>query len=193
MVDFTKFRIDLQKDVTLHRFVGSGAFAEVWKGTYNDKTVAVKILNKGVATTPKTRYFFFSWDMPTPNDNCSSSMCNSDSTTSLSEQKAQAMLRANFQEFRREVRTMSIFQYSNLVEIIGFAMPHPMAMIMEFVPYGNLYSFLHSPSTLDWPLRLRINIDIAKGLAFLHNTKPPLVHRDIKSPNIMVCIGGSGR
>lgn len=54
MVDFMKFRIDLHKDVTLHNFVGAGAFAEVWKGTYNGKTVAVKILNKDKQSSSQT-------------------------------------------------------------------------------------------------------------------------------------------
>jgi small GTP-binding protein len=39
---------------------------------------------------------------------------------------------------------------------------------------------------IDWPLRLRIAIDVARGLAFLHGLRPSVLHKDLKSPNIMI-------
>jgi len=40
---------------------------------------------------------------------------------------------------------------------------------------------------ITWPLRLKIAKDIAKGMAFLHGLTPPVIHSDLKSPNILVC------
>jgi len=39
---------------------------------------------------------------------------------------------------------------------------------------------------IDWSLRLRIAKDIAKGVAFLHRCSPPILHHDLKSPNVLV-------
>ena len=39
---------------------------------------------------------------------------------------------------------------------------------------------------LEWPLRLKIAFDIAQGMQFLHNINPPLIHRDLKSANVLV-------
>jgi serine/threonine-protein kinase CTR1 len=38
------------------------------------------------------------------------------------------------------------------------------------------------------PLRLRVHmiLDICRGMTFLHSNKPPIIHRDLKSPNLLV-------
>jgi serine/threonine protein kinase len=40
---------------------------------------------------------------------------------------------------------------------------------------------------LTWELRLKIAIDIAQGMRYLHSRSPPILHRDLKTPNVMVC------
>jgi small GTP-binding protein len=39
---------------------------------------------------------------------------------------------------------------------------------------------------LSWPLRIKIALDVASGLEFLHSSCPPIIHRDLKSPNILL-------
>lgn len=39
---------------------------------------------------------------------------------------------------------------------------------------------------IPWPLRWKIALDIAKGMRYLHSFKPPIVHRDLRSPNVFV-------
>lgn len=54
---------------------------------------------------------------------------------------------------------------------------------------GNLHEFLNNPaytSALTWKLRLSLAEDMTKGLAYLHLCTPPIVHRDIKSLNVLV-------
>jgi len=57
---------------------------------------------------------------------------------------------------------------------------------MEFVPCGDLSHMLHRDDPLPWTLRLRISLDIAKGMNHLQSVDPPVIHRDLRSPNIFI-------
>ena len=46
------------------------------------------------------------------------------------------------------------------------------------------HAFLVSP--LDWNIRLKIASDIAAGMSHLHSLDPPIIHRDLKSPNVLL-------
>nr|GLL23902.1 serine/threonine-protein kinase-like protein At5g23170 [Ipomoea trifida] len=60
-------------------------------------------------------------------------------------------------------------------------------LVMEHLPNGTLHDALHAASAtpLAWVLRARIAIRVAKALRFLHRRSPPVVHRDVKSANIL--------
>jgi len=59
---------------------------------------------------------------------------------------------------------------------------------MEVVPYDSLYKFLHQSSFPDpsWSMRLKIALNIAEGMKYLHTLDPPVLHLDLKSPNILM-------
>ena len=62
-------------------------------------------------------------------------------------------------------------------------------LIYEHVENGSLYSWLHGSQRqkLNWRTRLRIVIDVANGLLYIHeHTRPQVVHKDIKSSNILL-------
>ncbi|KAF2069948.1 hypothetical protein CYY_008735 [Polysphondylium violaceum] len=92
-------------------------------------------------------------------------------------------------EFRREVWLMSSLSHPNIVTMKGFCF-EPYSIVMEYMDLGSLSTFLstkkHNGETLSWSIILKIAIDIAQGMSFLHNITPPLVHRDLKSPNILL-------
>merc|ERR1711988_1069733 len=60
---------------------------------------------------------------------------------------------------------------------------------MEWMDLGNLYDYIHENFPVPWKCRLYIASDIADGVAFLHNLLPPIVHRDLKSPNVVLTRG----
>ncbi|EGG17328.1 pleckstrin domain-containing protein [Cavenderia fasciculata] len=94
-----------------------------------------------------------------------------------------------YSEFRREIHVMSDLKHRNVVNLLGFTL-HPFTMVMEYIDGGDLYRFLHSPAgdvlNDNWNLRLQLALDIARGMNFLHSVTPPLLHRDLKSPNILL-------
>lgn len=85
------------------------------------------------------------------------------------------------------ITLISRLVHPNLVKLVGFSFRDPPAMILELINHGDMYQLIADKSKeIDWPLRMKIVLDIAKGMTFLHTCEPPIVHCDLKSPNIMV-------
>ena len=62
-----------------------------------------------------------------------------------------------------------------------------MCIVMEFMSRGSLYKILHDDSTvLDMKLLTRMVIDAARGMNYLHKSNPIIIHRDLKSHNLLV-------
>ncbi|KAK4784449.1 hypothetical protein SAY86_018817 [Trapa natans] len=97
-----------------------------------------------------------------------------------------------YKEFLAEAQLLMIVHHRNLVSLVGYCDDtENMALIYEFMEYGNLRQHLSDQRTsshiLTWNERLRIAVDAAQGLDYLHNgCKPPIVHRDLKTPNILL-------
>jgi serine/threonine protein kinase/GTPase SAR1 family protein len=106
----------------------------------------------------------------------------------ITEGKPEEQARDIYNEFRKEVWIMSGLQHPCIVNLKGYSLSPCLAMVMELIPHGDLYKYLNSEKTgkISWAMRLRIAWDVAKGMAFLHATDPPLLHRDMKSPNILM-------
>jgi len=93
-----------------------------------------------------------------------------------------------FTEFRREVYLMSCMVHQNIVQLKGLCIS-PFCMLLEFCDKGSLYDYIHDEKELlTWPIKLKIAEDIARGMYYMHNYKPPLIHRDLKSPNVLMKI-----
>jgi len=91
-----------------------------------------------------------------------------------------------FKEFQREVGIMSGLNHANLVKLYGITIQPHLRMVMEWCPESDLYHFLLSDAVIDWKLRIRICLDIAKGMRYLQSVTPPIIHRDLRSPNIFM-------
>jgi len=60
-------------------------------------------------------------------------------------------------------------------------------MVLEYCAKGSLFTVLSDLSlTFDWSLFLKVALDTIKGILALHSWKPPIVHRDMKSLNLLV-------
>ncbi|KAK9139906.1 hypothetical protein Scep_009587 [Stephania cephalantha] len=91
-------------------------------------------------------------------------------------------------EFRREVRIMRRLRHPNVVLFLGaVTRPPNLSIITEFLPRGSLYRILHRPNCqIDEKRRIKMALDVARGMNCLHTSIPPVVHRDLKSPNLLV-------
>ncbi|XP_057725697.1 serine/threonine-protein kinase CTR1-like [Arachis stenosperma] len=93
-------------------------------------------------------------------------------------------------EFLREVAIMKRVRHPNVVLFMGAVTKRPhLSIVTEYLPRGSLYRLIHRPASgeiLDPRRRLRMALDVAKGINYLHCLKPPIVHWDLKSPNLLV-------
>ncbi|RLN08885.1 hypothetical protein C2845_PM11G25950 [Panicum miliaceum] len=92
------------------------------------------------------------------------------------------------EEFRTEVRIMKRLRHPNVVLFMGAITRVPnLSIVTEFLPRGSLFRLIHRPNNqLDERKRLRMALDVARGMNYLHNCSPVIVHRDLKSPNLLV-------
>ncbi|XP_027114430.1 serine/threonine-protein kinase EDR1 isoform X1 [Coffea eugenioides] len=91
-------------------------------------------------------------------------------------------------EFRREVRIMQRLRHPNVVLFMGaVTRPPNLSIVTEFLPRGSLYRIIHRPQCqIDEKRRIKMALDVAKGMNCLHTSIPTIVHRDLKSPNLLV-------
>eukprot|EP01125_Pyxidicula_operculata_P016624 TRINITY_DN5752_c0_g1_i1.p1 TRINITY_DN5752_c0_g1~~TRINITY_DN5752_c0_g1_i1.p1 ORF type:complete len:1317 (+),score=193.44 TRINITY_DN5752_c0_g1_i1:42-3992(+) len=92
-------------------------------------------------------------------------------------------------DFRREVWLSSFFLNSPyVVGSYGYTKQgaDTVAMVMEFVPYGNLYNYLTSSEKLTYQVRVKMALDVAKGMRTLHSCVPTIIHHDLKSLNVFM-------
>jgi len=90
--------------------------------------------------------------------------------------------------FKSKVELLACLRHPNIVLFIGATFDNlsNVGLVMEYLERGDVLSLLRSPIALAWsdPL-LKIATDVAQGVSYLHNCDPPLVHRDLKSSNLL--------
>lgn len=101
------------------------------------------------------------------------------------------------QEFLAQVSMVSRLRHEHVLELVGYCVEGGLRVLAyEFATKGSLHDILHGrkgvkgaqPGTvLSWAQRVKIAIGAAKGLEYLHEkAQPSVVHRDIKSSNVLI-------
>ncbi|XP_022997845.1 LRR receptor-like serine/threonine-protein kinase IOS1 [Cucurbita maxima] len=96
-----------------------------------------------------------------------------------------------YQEFQAEVDLLLRVHHRNLTSLVGYCNEGEarMGLVYEYMGKGNLGSVLSGGrgKVLRWEERLKIALDSAQGLEYLHDgCRPPIIHRDIKTSNILL-------
>ncbi|XP_059632867.1 PTI1-like tyrosine-protein kinase 1 isoform X1 [Cornus florida] len=100
-------------------------------------------------------------------------------------------------DFLSQVSMVSRLKHENLVELLGYCVEGNLRVLAyEFATMGSLHDILHGRKgvqgaqpgpALDWMQRVRIAVDAARGLEYLHEkVQPSIIHRDIRSSNVLL-------
>ncbi|PWA56405.1 protein kinase Pti1 [Artemisia annua] len=100
-------------------------------------------------------------------------------------------------EFLTQVSMFSNLKNDNLIELLGYCVEGDVRVLAyEFATMGSLHDILHGRKgvqgaqpgpVLDWMQRVRIAVDAARGLEYLHEkAQPSIIHRDIRSSNVLL-------
>ncbi|XP_059072368.1 probable LRR receptor-like serine/threonine-protein kinase At1g51880 [Cryptomeria japonica] len=95
-------------------------------------------------------------------------------------------------QFSTEVEILYKLHHKNLIKFMGYCEEEQnLVLVYEYMSNGDLRHFLDGQTSsrnyLGWERRLNIALDAAQGLEYLHvGCKPSIIHRDVKSSNILL-------
>ncbi|KAL6077691.1 putative Tyrosine kinase-like (TKL) protein [Balamuthia mandrillaris] len=92
-----------------------------------------------------------------------------------------------FSDFKKELRVMSRVRGDMIVGFYGICLRPKFCVLMEYCANGSLFHLMKNPDVrFDWDLTFNLAQQILEALAFLHDSEPQIVHRDLKSLNILI-------
>ncbi|KAI9077334.1 hypothetical protein K1719_040647 [Acacia pycnantha] len=146
------------KNFKTDSLLGEGGFGKVYKGWLDEKTLLPAKAGSGIMVAIKK----------------------------LNPESMQG-----FQEWQSEVNFLGTLSHRNLVKLFGYCMEDgELLLVYEFMPKGSLESHLFrrvsNMEPLSWNTRLKIALDAAQGLAFLHTSEKQIIYRDFKASNILL-------
>ncbi|KAJ0101421.1 hypothetical protein Patl1_06617 [Pistacia atlantica] len=98
--------------------------------------------------------------------------------------------------FESELAFLSRLHHKHLVRLVGYCEEkEEKLLVYDYMKNGALYDHLHDKNNVEksssvvnsWKMRIKIALDASRGIEYLHNyAVPPIIHRDIKSSNILI-------
>lgn len=160
--------------------IGSGAYGDVYLGTFLMSPVAVKMFHVNLSDGYDLR----------EGDDQDPGHLNRMSTMSALQRFASVNSQTKYKNFVREVEMMSVVRHPNLVLYMGACGDPvtPLCIVSELFTGGSLYEYLHGD---DAPrpsvgTSLSFALGIARGMFYLHSSEPSILHRDLKSRNVLL-------
>ena len=101
------------------------------------------------------------------------------------------MDQSQIEQFVNKIVVLSQINHRYVVKLLGCCLETSIPLLVyEFIPNGTLFEYIHNEkkvSTISWETCIRIVIEIAEALSYLHSAASiPIIYRDVKSSNILL-------
>lgn len=106
------------------------------------------------------------------------------SEVAIKELHLQNISEQGIRDFQNEADHMKRLQSPLVVQLFGITLSPPYCIVMEYMQGGSLCDLLHSEKEIRWKRRVKLGLQIANALKFLHSQS--VMHRDIKSMNVLM-------
>mmetsp|Transcript_112393 Transcript_112393/g.168225 ORF Transcript_112393/g.168225 Transcript_112393/m.168225 type:complete len:469 (+) Transcript_112393:64-1470(+) len=95
--------------------------------------------------------------------------------------------RKTLEEYKQQFEVASKISSPHVSQFLGACLKPSLTVVQEFFPRGSLYDVLNDPKEkLDWDFLFHTAIEILKGLSFLHTHRPLVLHRNLRSSNVLI-------
>lgn len=91
--------------------------------------------------------------------------------------------------FNREVNVLRRIDHPNLVQLIGVSLTvRPFQIMTEFCAGGTVFELIYNQPEVElvWAQQLKMCTDVARAVNYLHGFNPQIIHRDLKSLNLLL-------
>jgi hypothetical protein len=179
--------------LSIEKQIGDGSYGIVYLATWQETKVAAKVLmgpSSGGGGMGHTNPYSTGGTTTTNSYNNSNNAHNSSRSAAAAAKLAKdpEMLR----RLQEEASLMASLLHPNVVQFLGTCTSPP-CIVSEYCERGSLADLIQLAnrcppiaSQLTWRRRLQMALEAAQGMLFLHNHKPQVIHRDLKSPNLLV-------
>lgn len=163
--DVSAYEIEFEA-LRMGKLVGEGSFGKCYKATWNETAVAVKVLVDAASALDR----------------------KANDPESLARMAAPVL-----DKLADEAGLMASMRHPNIIQFMGIVSMPP-CVVTEYCERGSLADVLKrarkaepgAAEALGWRLRLGMAADAATGMLYLHARPQPIIHRDLKSPNLLV-------
>jgi Protein tyrosine and serine/threonine kinase len=153
----SNIRVISPEDIHYERRMGAGGAGEVWQAKWSPLDTSVAVKRLHAL--------------------------HSHSSTEAADSVAESSVKA----FVHECRLMARLSHPNILQFIGVVLsPDQICLISPYVSGGSLFDALHGQQASLVGKTFSIVQGVGRGMAYLHGLRPPVLHRDLKSPNILL-------
>ncbi|KAL1323017.1 hypothetical protein HN51_068037 [Arachis hypogaea] len=94
-------------------------------------------------------------------------------------------------QIQKELELLAGLRHRNLMSLRAYVRePDTFLLVYDYVSTGNLADVMNrvreNELQLNWEVRLKIAVGVVKGLQYLHNCVPQVLHNNLKLTNVML-------